>query len=135
MSRGFFNLENPVFMRVFSVFGITPARWCRWKKFPKPIVLSEFGGFAHSVPGHIYNPDKTYGYGTCKSAEELDKKLRELYEKHVIPQVKNGLCAAIYTQVSDVEDEINGLVTYDRKVIKAKKETMLKISHALQREM
>ena len=109
--------------------------WFRMKKFPKPIVLSEFGGFAHSVAGHIYNPDKTYGYGTCKTLRELNEKMRELYEKHVIPQVKNGLCAAIYTQVSDVEDEINGLVTYDRKVTKAEKETMLSISHALQKEM
>ena len=109
--------------------------WFRMKKFPKPIVLSEFGGFAHSVAGHIYNPDKTYGYGTCKTPEELDKKLLQLYEKHVIPQVKKGLCAAIYTQVSDVEDEINGLVTYDRKVTKPRKETMLAIAHALQAEI
>jgi len=109
--------------------------WFRMKKFPKPIVLSEFGGFAHSVPGHIYNPDKVYGYGTCKTAEELDKKLLALYEKHVMPQVKNGLCAAIYTQVSDVEDEINGLVAYDRKVIKVKKETIRPISQALQKEI
>ena len=109
--------------------------WFRMKRFPKPIVLSEFGGFAHGVAGHSYNLDKTYGYGTCKTLEELDGKLRELYEKHVIPEVKNGLCAAIYTQVSDVEDEINGLATYDRKLVKAKKPTMLAISHALHREM
>ena len=109
--------------------------WFRMKRFPKPIVLSEFGGFAHSVAGHIYNLDKTYGYGTCKTREELDKKMLALYEKHVIPQVKNGLCASIYTQVSDVEDEINGLVTYDRKVTKVRKETMCRISQALQKEM
>ena len=109
--------------------------WFRMKKFPKPIVLSEFGGFAHSVAGHIYNPDKTYGYGTCKSREQLNQRLWELYQKHVIPEVKNGLCAAIYTQVSDVEDEINGLVTYDRKVTKAEKETMLRIAQALQAEI
>ena len=109
--------------------------WFRMKKFPKPIVLSEFGGFAHSVEGHIYNPDKIYGYGTCKTTQELNEKLRELYAKHVIPEVKNGLCASIYTQVSDVEDEINGLVTYDRKVTKAQKETMLWIAQALQKEM
>ena len=109
--------------------------WFRMKKFPKPVVLSEFGGFAYSVEGHIYNPDKVYGYGTCKSAEELDKKLQALYEKHVIPQVKNGLCAAIYTQVSDVEDEINGLVTYDRKVTKVNRDTMVRIAEALQKEL
>ena len=67
--------------------------------------------------------------------DELDGKLRELYEKHVIPQVKNGLCAAIYTQVSDVEDEINGLATYDRKVIKAPKATMRAIAQSLHNEM
>ena len=109
--------------------------WFRMKRFPKPIVLSEFGGFAHSVAGHIYNLDKTYGYGTCKTLEELDKKMLALYEKHVIPQVKKGLCASIYTQVSDVEDEINGLVTYDRKVTKVRKETMCRISPTLQKEM
>ena len=109
--------------------------WFRMKRFPKPIVLSEFGGFAHSVAGHIYNLDKTYGYGTCKTQEELDKKMLELYEKHVIPQVKNGLCASIYTQVSDVEDEINGLVTYDRKVTKVRKETMRTISQGLQQAL
>ena len=109
--------------------------WFRMKKYPKPIVLSEFGGFAFGVKDHIYNLDKTYGYGTCKTAEELDGKLLELYEKHVIPEVKNGLCGAIYTQVSDVEDEINGLVTYDRKVTKVKPETMLRISRALYESM
>ena len=109
--------------------------WFRMKKYPKPIVLSEFGGFAFGVKDHIYNLDKTYGYGTCKTAEELDGKLLELYEKHVIPEVKNGLCGAIYTQVSDVEDEINGLVTYDRKGTKVKPETMLRISRALYESM
>jgi hypothetical protein len=109
--------------------------WFRMKKFPKPIVLSEFGGFAHSVAGHIYNPDKTYGYGTCKTQEELNRKLLELYEKHVIPEIKNGLCAAIYTQVSDVEDEINGLLTYDRKLCKLRPETMVPVAQALQKAL
>ena len=109
--------------------------WHRMKKFPRPIVLSEFGGFAYGVEGHLYNPDKVYGYGTCKTARELNCKLLALYENHVIPEVKNGLCAAIYTQVSDVEDEINGLMTFDRKVTKAEKETMLRIAQALQKEL
>jgi hypothetical protein len=51
----------------------------------------------------------------------------------VLPGVKDGLCAAIYTQVSDVEDEINGLVSYDRKVEKLTPETMLPIAEALQK--
>ena len=109
--------------------------WFRMKKFPRPVVLSEFGGFAYGVGEHIYNPDKVYGYGTCKTEAELDQKLLALYENHVIPQVKQGLCAAIYTQVSDVEDEINGITTYDRRVVKVRKETMNRIAQALYKEM
>ena len=50
-----------------------------------------------------------------------------------MPCVKNGLCAAVYTQVSDVEDETNGLLTYDRKVEKLTAEEMLPIAEALQK--
>ena len=106
--------------------------WHRLKKADKPIVLSEFGGFTYGAPGHIWNPHNTYGYGTCKTPEALTEKLRAIYENRVIPAVKKGLCASVYTQVSDVEDEINGLLTYDRKVCKPDKEIMLAIAHALQ---
>ena len=105
--------------------------WHRMKPSDKPIVLSEFGGFTYSVPGHIYNPEKSYGYGTCKTPEELTQRLREIYEQHVIPAISKGLCASVYTQVSDVEDEINGLVTYDRKVVKPDEAVMLKIAEKL----
>ena len=105
--------------------------WHRMKSSDKPIVLSEFGGFTYSVPGHIYNPEKSYGYGTCKTPEELTQRLREIYEQHVIPAISKGLCASVYTQVSDVEDEINGLVTYDRKVVKPDEAVMLKIAEKL----
>ena len=89
--------------------------WHRLKPSEKPIVLSEFGGFTYSIPGHIFNPDKSYGYGTCKTAAQLSDRLVRVYREHVIPAVGKGLCASIYTQVSDVEDEINGLLTYDRR--------------------
>ena len=55
----------------------------------------------------------------------------KLYRERILPAVEKGLCAAIYTQVSDVEDEINGLLTYDRKVCKVKPETMLPIAEEL----
>ena len=106
--------------------------WHRMKASKKPIVLSEFGGFAHSVGGHIFNPDKAYGYGTCKTADALNQALDKVYREHVIPAVKKGLCASVYTQVSDVEDEINGLLTYDRKVIKADASVMQAIAQDLQ---
>ena len=98
----------------------------------KPLVLSEFGGKTYRAEGHVFNPDKTYGYGGCATIEELNEAVRKLYMEEVLPCIHKGLCAAIYTQVSDVEDEINGLITYDRKVEKLKPEVMAPIAKALQ---
>ena len=106
--------------------------WHRLKPSDKPIVLSEFGGFTYSAPGHIWNPDKSYGYGGCKSPQALSERLNAIYRDRVIPAVKKGLCASVYTQVSDVEDEINGLLTYDRKVSKPDADTMRSIAQQLQ---
>ncbi len=104
----------------------------RLKAGDKPLVLSEFGGFVYKVEGHSFNPDKTYGYGTCKTREDFSFKLRELYLMQVLPAVEKGLCAAVYTQVSDVEDETNGLLTYDRKVCKMEPDELAPIAEALQ---
>jgi len=98
----------------------------------KPLVISEFGGYSFKVAGHSFNPDDTYGYGKYKDRDEFVKALQSLYLDQVVPCVKRGLCAAIYTQVSDVEDETNGLLTYDRKVEKLTPEEMLPIAEALQ---
>lgn len=106
--------------------------WHRMKQSEKPIVLSEFGGFTYSIDGHIFNPDKSYGYGSCKTAEELSRQLDKVYRDHVIPAIQRGLCASVYTQVSDIEDEINGLMTYDRKVMKADMQVMTTIAKELQ---
>ena len=99
----------------------------------KPLILSEFGGKTWRVEGHVFNPDKTYGYGGCKTKEELNDALVKLYMDEVLPCVKKGLCGAVYTQVSDVEDEINGLMTYDRKVIKLDADRMIPVAEALQK--
>ncbi len=99
----------------------------------KPLVLSEFGGKTYRCEGHVSNPDKTYGYGSCKSLEELAAAMEALYLQEVLPCIPKGLCAAIYTQVSDVEDEINGIRTYDRKICKLTPETMLPIAEKLQK--
>ena len=98
----------------------------------KPLIVSEFGGKTWRVDGHVFNPDKTYGYGGCKTREELNDALVKLYMEEVLPCVKNGLCGAVYTQVSDVEDEINGLMTYDRKILKLDPDRMLPVAEALQ---
>ena len=101
----------------------------------RPLVLSEFGGKTWRVEGHIFNPDKTYGYGACPTKEALNEAVATLYRESILPAVEKGLCAAIYTQVSDVEDEVNGLMTYDRRVVKPDGDTMLPIAQALRDAM
>ena len=98
----------------------------------KPLVVSEFGGYTYQVEGHVFNPDKAYGYGAYADLDGFGKAVAELYLEQVVPCVRRGLCAAIYTQVSDVEDEINGLRTYDRKVEKLSPERMRPVAKALQ---
>mgnify|MGYP006945400380 CR=1 FL=1 len=61
-------------------------------------------------------------------AADLNAQLEKVYREHVIPAVKMGLCASVYTQISDVEDEINGLLTYDRRVEKLQPEVMLPVA-------
>ena len=99
----------------------------------KPLVLSEFGGYCYSVKDHIFNPEKAYGYKSCKSLTDFNRDLQKLYREKVLPAVEKGLCAAVYTQVSDVEDEINGLLTYDRKACKADGDELRAIAQKLQK--
>ena len=106
--------------------------WHRLKKSEKPIVLSEFGGYAYAVEDHLFNPDKAYGYRIFDDRQKFENALISLYEKEVIPHIGMGLCAAVYTQLSDVEEEINGLVTYDRQVIKVDEQTMQLLAQELQ---
>lgn len=83
----------------------------------RAVLLSEFGGYNYRLPGYCFN-DKDFGYKRVKSAEELYRAFAALYENEIIPAKRKGLAAAIYTQLSDVEDELNGLLTYDRAVAK-----------------
>jgi len=98
----------------------------------KPLVLSEFGGYSWKPAGHVFNDGSTYGYGKYQSQGEFADAVESLYNDQILPCVRQGLCAAIYTQVSDVEDETNGLVTYDRKVEKLIPATMRLIARTLQ---
>lgn len=84
----------------------------------KPLFISEFGGYSLNIKDHVFNSNSTYGYGNFKNREDFAKAFRNLYLNEVLPLVEKGLCATVYTQLSDVEDETNGLVTYDRKVMK-----------------
>ena len=98
----------------------------------KPLVLSEFGGYSFKPAGHVFNTEQTYGYGKFEDQTAFAEAVGKLYRQQVVPAAKTGLCAAIYTQVSDVEDETNGLRSYDRKVEKLTPEWMLPIAEELQ---
>ena len=98
----------------------------------KPQLLSEFGGYCFKLPEHSFNLEKTYGYRQCPDRESFARDLRALYEKEVLPLVSRGLCGCIYTQVSDVEDETNGLLTFDRAVEKLRPEDLADLAPRLQ---
>lgn len=83
----------------------------------RPYVLSEFGGYSMKVNGHTFN-DKLFGYKVYNTKDSLTKAYTRLFNNVIIPQIKDGLCATVYTQLTDVEDELNGLMTYDRAVVK-----------------
>ncbi len=97
----------------------------------RPLVLSEFGGYSYKPEGHVFNPKNTYGYRFFKDRKAFEDALVTLYETEIIPARERGLCASIYTQVSDVEDETNGLLSYDRRVCKVDGERMRTIARAL----
>jgi len=96
-----------------------------FKKLPrdKPkkrraLVLSEFGGYSLKLDGHLWNPSAEFGYRKFHSREELTAAYLELLERELKPWIARGLSAAVYTQTTDVEIEINGYLTYDREVEK-----------------
>ena len=101
-------------------------------KKPLPQFLSEFGGYVWKIPEHSFNTEKTYGYRKYETREAFVAALRETYGEVLPKLVRGGLCAAIYTQVSDVEDETNGFLTFDRAVCKAKPEELSALMAALQ---
>lgn len=101
----------------------------RIKRKARPTILSEFGGFSCRVSGHYFNPDSNTGYSFfTEDPAELEKRVIALYERDVIPNIKNGLYGAVLTQLSDVEDETNGLFTYDRQILKVSYKNMKKLS-------
>ncbi len=97
----------------------------RVPKSKRAVILSEFGGYSMCVA------EDGFGYRKYESKEQLAAALTKLYEKRVAPLVKKGLSGAIYTQLSDVETEINGLITYDRTTEKVDRELMKKLNSLL----
>ena len=106
----------------------------RVPKDPRPVVLSEFGGYSQKIEGHVFDAEKEFVYKKFDSTETLCEALKVLFLNKLKPLIKKGLCGSIYTQVSDVEEEINGLVTYDRKVVKVPVAYMRKINDEIKAE-
>ncbi len=80
--------------------------------------ITEFGGYSYKEKDHSFNLKQTFGYRVYKDKPALLTGFTALYNEQVIPLIKDGLSVIIYTQLSDVEDEVNGLITYDRQVVK-----------------
>lgn len=97
----------------------------------RPYVLSEYGGYSWTIKEHVWNVAKSFGYVMFKNTETLTDAYVKLHEKQIIPLIQKGLCATVYTQVSDVEFEVNGVYTYDRKILKIKAEEIQKINSKL----
>lgn len=96
----------------------------------RAVVLSEFGGYNCHVEGHCFN-DANYGYRRFADCEKLTAALCRLYQNEILPAKAQGLCAAVYTQLSDVEDEQNGILTYDRAVCKLPEDEIAAINEIL----
>lgn len=100
---------------------------------PQPdrvVALTEFGGYAYAMPGHLAC-EKEFGYQSYKSKEELTANYKRLWEEEIYPNVERGMCSSIYTQTSDIEEEINGIFTYDREEVKFLEEEVQQVNRKL----
>ena len=94
----------------------------------RAIVLGEFGGIGLPVEGHLWFPDqRNWGYQTAKDRDDYLQRYRRKYAEVIRQARELGLSAAVYTQTSDVEGEVNGLLTYDREVSKLPAESFARI--------
>ena len=97
----------------------------------RAMVLGEFGGLGLPLPGHTWQEQKNWGYRNFKSQEEVTTAYLELIQKLQPMIQEKGLSAAIYTQTTDVEVEVNGLMTYDREVLKLDEKRVSEANRAL----
>ena len=95
---------------------IRPRR--SWGRDGRAVVVSEYGGYSLRIAGHGHS-DREFGYRKLPSPEALTAAFEHLHRAEVLPAIARGLSAIVYTQVADVEDELNGLLTADRSVTKA----------------
>lgn len=103
----------------------------RRDKLGRAVALSEFGGYNLREKGHCWN-DEDFGYRRFESVETLQQAFEQLYDTQILPAIPKGLCAAVYTQLTDVEDELNGLMSYDREVVKLPADALRALGRAIE---
>ncbi len=86
-------------------------------KLNRAVILSEFGGYAYKE-SNAQHKKRAFSYKNLQTREDFVKAVRNLYNNEILPAKKKGLSACIYTQLSDVEQEINGILSFDRSKIK-----------------
>jgi hypothetical protein len=106
----------------------------RPRKDQRAFVISEFGGYSLKLTGHVWNEDKKFGYRFYDTPADLTDDYLRLLEEELKPLIPQGLTAAVYTETTDVEIEINGFLTYDRQVEKMDTEVLRKVHQGIIQE-
>ncbi|WP_059040497.1 glycoside hydrolase family 2 protein [Paenibacillus rubinfantis] len=108
-------------------------RKLRMPKHPdsRAVVISEYGGYSLMEPGHVWREGQGFGYKKCKTRADFEIAYFSLMQNQLRPLITKGLAAAVYTQLTDVETELNGLLTYDREVVKIDPDVVSQLHAAL----
>ena len=115
-TSGWYDQDCGDFLSIHNYFRPLRAGWSGKQRGNRAVIISEFGGLAQMTPGHT-SLDHSYGYGDFATVKDWRAAVQKLLEEAESLQAE-GLAGYVYTQVSDVEEEVNGLLTYDRKINK-----------------
>ena len=127
-ASGWHDQKGPDFVSIHRyIFKVKAPR----KNKKRPFVLSEFGGYSQVISKHCWDETNSFGYKMFESKSDLTSAYDLLINQQIMPLISKGLCATVYTQLSDVELEVNGLLTYDREMIKLDKYVVLELNNKL----
>jgi hypothetical protein len=127
-ASGWFDQKGGDFLSVHNYF-----RHYQAEVSDRIAALTEYGGYSRLIEKHSC-PRKTYGYGSYETEEDLTRAYEKLIRTDILPNICRGLSAAVYTQVSDIEDEVNGLLTWDRKKLKMKASVIRRLNRMIYKE-
>lgn len=108
-----------------------PYRHKQPKEEARAVCLTEYGGYSLGIAGHTFDGKAEFGYKKIRDTADFNRAWEKLMSEEIIPAKAKGLSAAVYTQVSDVEGELNGLLTYDRRVCKADEDVFVRLNQML----